>query len=54
MKKWILTTEIETDDTFTKKEIRRQIDRYVNRGDGMHVEINKSKIELTKSIPDIE
>lgn len=45
---WHIEMDIETIDSFDIKMLRREIDQYLNKGQGLYAEIGKAKIKLIK------
>lgn len=48
MTRWLIATVIETDDDYTPTDIRAQIERDLNRGDGMYFTTAKSVCTIRK------
>jgi hypothetical protein len=54
MKIWTLTVEIETEDSYSAKEVLKKIDQDVNRGDGIYIKVKdkETRIKLVKKMSD--
>jgi hypothetical protein len=52
MKIWKITATIEADDTLRACEVLRQIDRDLNRGDGLYLNTEEATLKLVKHSKD--
>lgn len=54
MKIWKLTVEIETEDSYSAKEVLNKIDQDANRGDGIYIKVKdkETRLKLVKKMSD--
>lgn len=52
MKRWRLSVIVETEDSYTPKQVLGQLDMKVNDGDGLYMELGKRNIKLLETLKD--